>query len=219
MAFACCYPKPTPHDSRLVPQAVYGVLGGGARWHPLHRYDWALRPSLWRSRSGARAVHGGNAGFLGARYRWRCPVCHLELLDAGAPVSVAVGTGLAVNLRMALYSASLVPYLGRAPPAPSRLGCLCPGRSGLCPGAPALPGPGGIPGRQAGLLRRRRRADLRDMDSGLRPRGPGPKHGSGGAGTRLCRAPDLPGYGDAHVEGSTQRGGCGGGHRPGDPGP
>ncbi|NBQ11004.1 MAG: branched-chain amino acid ABC transporter permease [Gammaproteobacteria bacterium] len=36
----------------------------------------------------------------------------LELLDAGAPVSVAVGTGLAVNLRMALYSASLVPYLG-----------------------------------------------------------------------------------------------------------
>lgn len=39
----------------------------------------------------------------------------LELLDAGAPVSVAVGTGLAVNLRMALYSASLVPYLGRAP--------------------------------------------------------------------------------------------------------
>jgi len=36
------------------------------------------------------------------------------LADHG-PVLVAVATGLAVNLRMAMYSAALVPYLGAAP--------------------------------------------------------------------------------------------------------
>ena len=36
------------------------------------------------------------------------------LVDNG-PVLIAVATGLAVNLRMAMYSASLAPYLGEAP--------------------------------------------------------------------------------------------------------
>lgn len=40
----------------------------------------------------------------------------VQLLADGAPVFVAVLTGLAVNLRMAMYSASLAPHLGQARP-------------------------------------------------------------------------------------------------------
>jgi predicted branched-subunit amino acid permease len=39
----------------------------------------------------------------------------LQLIDEQAPVLVVVLTGLAVNLRMAMYSASLAPYMGAAP--------------------------------------------------------------------------------------------------------
>ncbi|MEE4361780.1 MAG: AzlC family ABC transporter permease [Pseudomonadales bacterium] len=39
----------------------------------------------------------------------------LQLLAEQAPLVVAVLTGLAVNLRMAMYSASLTPHLGAAP--------------------------------------------------------------------------------------------------------
>ncbi|WP_010140146.1 AzlC family ABC transporter permease [Oceanicola sp. S124] len=39
----------------------------------------------------------------------------LQLLRDGAPVIVALVSALAVNLRMAMYSASLTPYLGGAP--------------------------------------------------------------------------------------------------------
>lgn len=40
----------------------------------------------------------------------------VQLLVDGAPVFVAILTGLAVNLRMAMYSASLSPHLGKARP-------------------------------------------------------------------------------------------------------
>ncbi|QYK42007.1 MAG: AzlC family ABC transporter permease [Paracoccaceae bacterium] len=39
----------------------------------------------------------------------------LSLMTDGAPVFVALIAGLAVNLRMAMYSAALVPHLGQAP--------------------------------------------------------------------------------------------------------
>ncbi|WP_308917803.1 AzlC family ABC transporter permease [Jannaschia sp. LMIT008] len=39
----------------------------------------------------------------------------LQLMDAGAPGVIVVASALAVNLRMAMYSAALVPHLGRAP--------------------------------------------------------------------------------------------------------
>ncbi|QOL82926.1 branched-chain amino acid ABC transporter permease [Pseudooceanicola spongiae] len=39
----------------------------------------------------------------------------LQLLSDGAPVFIALASALAVNLRMAMYSASLTPYLGAAP--------------------------------------------------------------------------------------------------------
>ncbi len=39
----------------------------------------------------------------------------LQLLDDGAPAVIALVSALAVNLRMAMYSASLTPYLGKAP--------------------------------------------------------------------------------------------------------
>jgi predicted branched-subunit amino acid permease len=39
----------------------------------------------------------------------------LQLLVEQAPAAVAVATGLAVNLRMAMYSASLMPHLGPGP--------------------------------------------------------------------------------------------------------
>ena len=38
----------------------------------------------------------------------------LQLLNEGAPTLIAIVTALAVNLRMAMYSASLTPYLGAA---------------------------------------------------------------------------------------------------------
>lgn len=37
----------------------------------------------------------------------------VQLLADGAPVFIAVATGLAVNMRMAMYSASLAPYIGK----------------------------------------------------------------------------------------------------------
>jgi len=39
----------------------------------------------------------------------------LQLMVDAAPTLVVLATALAVNLRMAMYSAALVPYLGRAP--------------------------------------------------------------------------------------------------------
>ena len=60
--------------------------------------------SLWETLSFSTLVIAGAAQFA-----------TLELLDAGAPLTVAVATGLAGNLRMALYSLSLVPYFGRTP--------------------------------------------------------------------------------------------------------
>lgn len=39
----------------------------------------------------------------------------LQLLQEGAPTIIAIITALAVNLRMAMYSAALTPYLGAAP--------------------------------------------------------------------------------------------------------
>lgn len=39
----------------------------------------------------------------------------LQLMIENAPILVIVATGLAVNLRMAMYSASLAPHLGAAP--------------------------------------------------------------------------------------------------------
>ncbi len=39
----------------------------------------------------------------------------VQMLDAGAPTVVILATALAVNLRMAMYSASLAPHLGAAP--------------------------------------------------------------------------------------------------------
>ncbi|MGG7566315.1 AzlC family ABC transporter permease [Rhodovulum sp. DZ06] len=39
----------------------------------------------------------------------------LELLQQGAPAFIAVLTGLVVNMRMAMYSASMAPHIGKAP--------------------------------------------------------------------------------------------------------
>ncbi|WP_146346530.1 AzlC family ABC transporter permease [Phaeobacter marinintestinus] len=39
----------------------------------------------------------------------------IQMLNEGAPTAVALASALAVNLRMAMYSASLTPYLGAAP--------------------------------------------------------------------------------------------------------
>lgn len=39
----------------------------------------------------------------------------LQLMTENAPIMVVLATALAVNLRMAMYSASLVPWLGQAP--------------------------------------------------------------------------------------------------------
>ncbi len=39
----------------------------------------------------------------------------LQMMGENAPTAIVLATALAVNMRMAMYSASLVPYLGRAP--------------------------------------------------------------------------------------------------------
>ena len=43
--------------------------------------------------------------------RWE----RIQLLTENAPIWAALFAGLAVNLRMAMYSAALVPHLGAAP--------------------------------------------------------------------------------------------------------
>ena len=179
MAFACCYPKPTPMTpaSSPRPSTVFWEVRDGT-------FIVMVRPFalLFGVVAAGSACPWGNAGFLGAGDRWCRPVC--RLLDAGAPVSVAVGTGLAVNLRMALYSASLVPYLGRAPlrhrawvayTLVDQVYALAllrfQGRRNPRPlGWATTPAP---PRRSAGY------------GFWPAPSGPRPKHGSGGAGTRL----------------------------------
>ncbi|MEM7489326.1 MAG: AzlC family ABC transporter permease [Pseudomonadota bacterium] len=39
----------------------------------------------------------------------------LQLMQDGVPAAIVVASALAVNLRMVMYSAAMVPYLGRAP--------------------------------------------------------------------------------------------------------
>jgi predicted branched-subunit amino acid permease len=39
----------------------------------------------------------------------------LQLMGEGVPAAIVVASALAVNLRMAMYSAAMVPHLGRAP--------------------------------------------------------------------------------------------------------
>jgi predicted branched-subunit amino acid permease len=39
----------------------------------------------------------------------------LQMMQEGAPAAIVVASALAVNLRMAMYSAAMVPHLGRAP--------------------------------------------------------------------------------------------------------
>lgn len=62
----------------------------------------------------------------------------LQLLIDQAPVAVALLTGLAVNLRTAMYSASLMPYLAGA--ALARTCGLSDGGSGVCPLRAAIHG-------------------------------------------------------------------------------
>ncbi|MDP9395434.1 MAG: AzlC family ABC transporter permease [Actinomycetota bacterium] len=42
-------------------------------------------------------------------------IAALDLLGAGAPVAVVIGTAIMINLRFAMYSASLAPYLADEP--------------------------------------------------------------------------------------------------------
>ena len=50
----------------------------------------------------------------------------LQQIVEGAPVAIVIATALAVNLRMAMYSAALVPHLGAAPLWPRALAAyLC----------------------------------------------------------------------------------------------
>lgn len=60
--------------------------------------------AVWESMLFSVAVVAGAAQFT-----------TLQLMTENAPAAVALLSGLAVNLRMAMYSASLTPYLGHAP--------------------------------------------------------------------------------------------------------
>ena len=58
---------------------------------------------LWQTMAMTVLVIAGAAQFAS-----------VQLLSDHAPVIVAIATGLAVNMRMAMYSASLAPHLGKA---------------------------------------------------------------------------------------------------------
>lgn len=82
-----------PFNLVIVPFAIlFGVLANETGWQLAH----ALAMSF--------AVIAGASQFAA-----------LQLVNDNAPFLVILLTGLAVNLRMAMYSASLAPYLGAAP--------------------------------------------------------------------------------------------------------
>ncbi|WP_323037530.1 AzlC family ABC transporter permease [Pararhodobacter sp.] len=53
--------------------------------------------------------------FSMSTYAGAAQLTAIQLLSEGAPVAIVVLTALAVNARMAMYSASLAPHLGKAP--------------------------------------------------------------------------------------------------------
>ncbi|HVG48797.1 MAG TPA: AzlC family ABC transporter permease, partial [Rubellimicrobium sp.] len=58
---------------------------------------------------------GAAMGFSGGVIAGASQFTALSLIHEGAPALIVVVTALAVNLRMAMYSAALAPYLGGAP--------------------------------------------------------------------------------------------------------
>ena len=60
---------------------------------------------------GLGAAMGFSAGVIAGASQFTA----LSLMQDGAPALIVVVTALAVNLRMAMYSAALAPYLGAAP--------------------------------------------------------------------------------------------------------
>lgn len=71
---------------------IFGALAAEAGW------------GIWPIMAMTIAVIAGASQFTA-----------LQLLDAGAPVAVVILTALAVNLRMAMYSASIAPHFGVTP--------------------------------------------------------------------------------------------------------
>ncbi|WP_424932460.1 AzlC family ABC transporter permease [Amaricoccus macauensis] len=82
-----------PLNVVIVPFALlFGVLAGDAGW------------DAFRALAMSVVVIAGASQFAA-----------LQLIEDNAPFIVIVMTGMAVNLRMAMYSAALVPHLGAAP--------------------------------------------------------------------------------------------------------
>ena len=102
----------------------------------------------------------------------------LQLLNEQAPLLIVIATSLAVNLRMAMYSASIAPYIGGAPR-------LAAGAGGLLPDRPDLRR-GDRPLRPAAAARRRARtwptsSAARCRSAGRGTRRPGPERSPGAA--------------------------------------
>jgi 4-azaleucine resistance transporter AzlC len=106
-----------------------GSIGHGGR-------DTDFRKAFWRGFRDALPFlvvivpFGMVFGVLAAEAGWRLPeiiamsvlviagasqFTALQLLSENAPLLIVIGTGLAVNLRMAMYSASMAPHIGGAP--------------------------------------------------------------------------------------------------------
>ncbi len=92
-AFLAGFRQSLPFNLVVIPFALlFGVLAHETGWGVLQAIGMSL------------AVIAGASQFAA-----------LQLINDNAPFIVVVLTGLAVNLRMAMYSASLVPHLGAAP--------------------------------------------------------------------------------------------------------
>lgn len=92
-AFFDGFRQTVPLNVVIVPFALlFGVLAGEAGW------------SAFRSLAMSVVVIAGASQFAA-----------LQLIEDNAPFLVILLTGMAVNLRMAMYSAALVPHLGPAP--------------------------------------------------------------------------------------------------------
>lgn len=71
---------------------LFGVLAGEAGLDVIEAFAFSM------------AIYAGSAQFTA-----------LQLMQEGAPIFIVLASALAVNLRVAMYSASLTPYLGSAP--------------------------------------------------------------------------------------------------------
>lgn len=98
-------------SSRASRPFVQGVLDGLPFMAALAPFGLLFGVAAAEAGLGLGAAMGFSAGVIAGASQFTA----VSLMADGAPAFIVVVTALAVNLRMAMYSASLAPYIGGAP--------------------------------------------------------------------------------------------------------